>query len=74
MTDLESLTSRIKELEHTVNGNGQPGIAEDVRNIKREIESMQRFQRWLMTAIAGCASIGGLSPHLDWVLQLVRSL
>ena len=25
---------RVEDLEHTLNGNGQPGVAEDVRNIK----------------------------------------
>jgi hypothetical protein len=54
-THILSNNQRLDNLEHTVNGNGSSGIAEDVRNIKG---------RWALLYGIGILFISGIAEAL----------
>ena len=53
-TDKTCADTRMGKLEHTVNGNGQVGLAEEIRNIKTRIS-------WL---------VGGITLAVNALFQL----
>jgi len=54
----EADEKRMRTLEKTVYGNGSPGLAEDARTIKRELEFIRRVGLAIMVAaILGTGSV-----------------
>lgn len=53
---------RIAKLEHAINGNGQAGIAEEVRNLKT---------RWALLVTGGSMLVSGLIHFIPEIAKLL---
>lgn len=65
--EIKEIKHDIKNLEHTVNGNGEPGLAENVRNIKRD---MKVLKIGVLLSIA----VGMGSPNIDVIVSFLKTL
>lgn len=50
---LERLEEKVNSIDHTLRGNGHPGLTTRMSHVEESIKGMRWWYRWIFTAIFG---------------------